>query len=180
MEGSLQGGSPKPSLKRSRLAAFQWGALLIGVAGICYGLLVLERYRRNEPRRNAIAVVSDLERALTSSDVLKSLPLLQLPPAALAKTPEELTQWLNDVMSDEISSAGLEELRRYARFGSLVELFPDEGRRWAESVHVSPEKCIAFRLERNGLRAEIVLYETRPGLRVIRCNNVRQMASPSS
>ena len=34
-------------------------------------------------------------------------------------------------------------------------------------------------MERDGIRAEVVLHQTPDGFRVVRCNNVKQMAPAS-
>lgn len=172
---STLGGFSRPP----RAAAVRWTVTACAALLICGAFFALHRYRLDEPRRDALAVVSEIDRALTSSDISKSLPLLELPAAAAARSPDDQAQWIADVLRDEVSSAGLEELRRHARFGPLAEVFPKEGRSWAESAHLSVESCVAFRMERGGIRAEVVLHQTPDGLRVLRCNNVKQMAPPA-
>jgi hypothetical protein len=149
---------------------------VIGVLVVCGAFFALSRYRSDEPRRDALAVISEIERALTSSEVSKTMPLLELSPSAAARSPQDQTQWIADVLRDEVSAAGLVELRRHARFGPLAEVFPEEGKRWAEAAHLTVERCVAFRMERDGIRAEVVLHQTSTGFRVLRCNNVKQMA----
>ena len=146
---------------------------------VCCGIFALNRYRRGEPRRNALAVISEIDRALTSSEVSKTMPLLELSPTLAARSPEDQVQWIAEVLRDEVSAAGLAELRRHARFGPLAQMFPEEAKRWAESAHLAVESCVAFRMERGGIRAEVVLHQTPTGFRVLRCNNVKQMAPPS-
>ena len=88
-------------------------------------------------------------------------------------------RWIADVLRDEVSAEGLAELRRHARFGPLAEVFPDEAKRWADTASVPVGECVAFRMERDGLRAEVVLHRTPAGFRILRCNNVKQMAPPA-
>ena len=88
--------------------------LLLAVAG---GIFALSRYRRDAPRRKALAVMSEVERALTSSDASKAISLIELSPAAAVKNLEDQTQWIADVLRDLVSAAGLDELRRHGRFG---------------------------------------------------------------
>ena len=38
------------------------------------------------------------------------------------------------------------------------------------------EDCVAFKMERAGIRAEVVLLREGETYRVVRCNNVKQMA----
>ena len=54
--------------------------------------------------------------------------------------------------------------------------FPGEGGKWAEAFGVDPSDCVAFRAEKNGLRAELVLVKTNGFTRILRCNNVKQLA----
>ena len=42
-------------------------------------------------------------------------------------------------------------------FGPLQEMFPQEAAAWAAQAGVKVEDCVAFKLEQNGLRAEVVL-----------------------
>ena len=158
-------------------ALLRWiSAVSIIVILVGCGIFALNRYRRDEPRRSALAVISEIDRALTSSEVSKTMPLLELSPAVAARSPEDQMQWIADVLRDEVSAAGLDELRRHARFGPLAQVFPEEAKRWAESAHLAVESCVAFRMERAGIRAEVVLHQTPTGFRVLRCNNVKQMA----
>ena len=120
-----------------------------------------------------------MERTLISADPAKSLPLFHVPAAAAEKSPAEQTRWLSEILRDEISPEGLAELQRHGRFGPLAEVFPDEANRWAESARLPVESCVAFRMERDGIRAEVVLHQTPAGFRVVRCNNVKQMAPAS-
>jgi len=80
-------------------------------------------------------------------------------------------------------------LKRDGAFGPLANLFPAEAETWAKQAGVKPEDCVAFKLERNGLRAEVVLVRTPdsplvprpsslPGYRILRCNNIKQLAQP--
>ena len=42
---------------------------------------------------------------------------------------------------------------------------------------VEVDNCVAFRMERGGIRAEVVLASAKNSYRVVRCDNVRQMAT---
>ena len=61
-------------------------------------------------------------------------------------------------------------------FGGLSDVFPIEAAGWAEQAGVKPADCLGFKLERNGIRAEVVLVREGASYRVVRCNNVKQMA----
>ena len=158
-------------------AVIRWAAIAIVALVVCGSFFALHRHRLGEPRRSALFIVSEISRLLTSADIAKVLPLLELPPAAEARSPEEQVQWIADVLRNEVSDAGLEELRRHGQFGPLAEVFPEEAARWVDSAHLAVRDCVAFRMERDGIRAEVVLHQTSSGFRVLRCNNVKQMAS---
>ena len=70
-------------------------------------------------------------------------------------------------------------LQREGSFGLLRTLFPAEAEKWAKQAGVKPEDCVAFKMERTGVRAEVVLLREGQTLRVVRCNNVKQMAGGS-
>ena len=147
-------------------------SILVGIA------FLVVRYQASAPRRNALALLANVERTLISVDPSQSLPLFHLPSAAAEKAPAEQARWLSEILRDEISPEGLAELQRHGRFGPLAEIFPEEAKRWAESAHLPVESCVAFRMERDGIRAEVVLHQTPAGFRVVRYNNVKQMAPP--
>lgn len=91
-----------------------------------------------------------------------------------ARVAVERQMW--EFLHDEISEGGLSILQKDGRFGPLREVFPEEANRWAEFFAVDPAHCLAFRLERAGIRAELVLYSTEEGLRILRCNNIKALA----
>ena len=169
----------KTSQPQSRLRTVVWATVVLSVLVIGGAFFAMGRYRHDEPRRNALAVISDLERALKSAELSKITSLVELPPVEAARSREDQSQWLAEVLRDEISVSGLAELRQRAEFGPLADIFPLEAKCWAESAHVPVQNCVAFRMERNGIRAEVVLHQTPTGFRVLRCNNVKQMASPN-
>ena len=137
-----------------------------------------DRYQRNAPRREALAVLVEMERLLATADAAKVVEQVVMPTSAPVRTPVEQAQWLKDILRDELSPAGIAKLRRSGSFGPLAEIFPDEALRWADAAKVRVGDCVAFRIERNGVRAEVVLLQTASGFRVVRCNNVKQMAPP--
>jgi hypothetical protein len=54
-------------------------------------------------------------------------------------------------------------------------VFPQEAPFWAKAAGVEVADCVAFRGEKNGIRAEVVIT-TNGAYRIIRVNNVKQMA----
>ena len=159
--------------------SFAWriGALLIVVLLVAW--FAVDRYQRAAPRRSAVAALVELHRSLAATDATSVLQRIVLPASAANRTPAEQAQWLGEVLRDEISDAGIDALSRHARFGPLATVFPEDGPRWAESAQVPVGECVAFRMERDGIRAEVVLHQTPDGFRILRCNNVKQMAPAS-
>jgi hypothetical protein len=76
-------------------------------------------------------------------------------------------------------------LRKHGDYGPLTNLFPAEAEAWAKEAGVNAGDCLAFRLERPGLRAEVVLAQVGPDRRagrsfkIVRVNNVKQLAEPA-
>ena len=161
----------------SRSGVLRWGAFAIFCLAISGAFFALNRRQIDKPRREALSILSELEHALTSSEVSKALPLIELPSAAAGSQAAQ-EQWLVDVLHDEVSAAGLLEIRDHARFGPLLEIFPEEAARWTKVAHVPASECVALRMERNSIRAEVVLHLSPTGFRLLRCNNVKQMAFP--
>ncbi|MBI4327376.1 MAG: hypothetical protein HY674_19245 [Chloroflexi bacterium] len=110
-----------------------------------------------------------------------------MPSAISSRTVPEQIEFITKALRDEISPEGIEMLRKRGQFGPLKDLFPIEAGGWAKQAGVGVEDCVAFKMERNGLRAEVVLMKpstlnSQPStaeahFRILRCNNVKQMAS---
>lgn len=155
------------------------GALLIAAAAVYW-------WHHDAPRRDSLATLARLDNALHSANRAELLDLIVLPAAVQGRTAPEQSEFLVKALNDEISPEGLAVLRKDGAFGPLKELFPAEAEAWARQARVNPDDCVAFKLERNGLRAEVVLeriaeFEARnakgrPGYRVVRLNNVKQLA----
>lgn len=145
----------------------------------------------NEPRRDSLASLTRLDTALHSAtDRAGLLDLLIIPAALQRRTAPEQAEFIAKALKDEISPEGLAALQRHGDFGPLKKIFPAEAEGWARQAGVYPEECVAFKLERNGLRAEVVLvliptYGAQPSTRensyrIVRVNNVKQMANLKS
>jgi hypothetical protein len=153
------------------------GALLIIAIGI-YG------WRQGAPRRESLATLARLDNALHSGNSTELLDLIALPAAVQGRTASEQSEFLVKALNDEISPEGLAVLRKQADYGPLRKLFPAEAEAWAKQAGVDPDECVAFKLERPGLRAEVVLVpyvpqvtgHSSPTFRIVRLNNVKQMA----
>jgi hypothetical protein len=138
------------------------------------------------PRRESLNSLTRLDTALHSANRAELLNLLVMPAAVRDRTAPEQSEFLTKALNDEISPEGLTILRKHGDYGSLREVFPAEAETWANQAGVDLDECVAFRLERNGLRAEVVLLKpstlnVQPSTgeapyRIVRVNNVKQMA----
>lgn len=122
----------------------------------------------------AASALVDAVVAGTSSGLVS---MVSLPASLSVKTEQEQSDFILRALRDEVSSEGMAVMRREAQFGSLEQVFPEDALLWASNAGVRSVDCVAFRLEKNGLRAEIAIA-TNPVPRVIRINDVRQMALP--
>lgn len=130
------------------------------------------------PRRRALQSLQRLQTAVFSNDGGAILSAVRLPEhISRLKAPEQ-AEWAETLLRAELSPRGLIEMQKHARFGRLLDLFPDEGSRWATAAGAPADRCLAFRMERAGIRAEVVLEPTSADYRIIRCNNVAAMAAP--
>lgn len=143
-------------------------AVIGGVLWFCW--------KRGEPRRNALHSLAVLQDSLNSSTPGSLPDRIVLPPALKQLSSAEQSEFLFKTLRDEISPEGFAALQREARFGPLKEIFPTEADRWAQQAGVKVDDCVALKAERNGVRAEVVLFAADSSYRVIRCNNVKQLA----
>ncbi len=140
---------------------------------------------QDAPRRHSLASLTRLDAALHSADRAELLDLVVLPAAVQGRSASEQSEFLLKALNDEISSRGLAVLRKQGDYGPLTEVFPAEAEGWASQAGVNVEDCVAFKLERQGIRAEVVLVKpstpgvqpstAKPVYRVVRLNNVKPM-----
>jgi hypothetical protein len=135
------------------------------------------KWKQDEPRRDCVKTLEHLCQALDSHDSASLLKAIALPQAIQNRPAAEQAEFLTKALRDEISPEGLVALKTRGNFGSLKQLFPAEGDAWARQAGDTPEACVAFKMERSGVRAEVVLLREKGLFRVIRCNNVKQMAA---
>ena len=133
------------------------------------------KWKHDEPRRHSLEILEHLRVAVQarSSAILDQIVL---PQALAGQTTVEQTEFLTKALIDEVSADGITALKKSALFGPLKELFPQEASGWAQQAGVNPDECVAFRMEHQGLRAEVVLLRASETYRVVRCNNIKQMA----
>lgn len=149
------------------------GVVALTFATACFLCL---KWKQDARRRHAFQTVQTFAAALNSGDADALLKTVVLPAALSGRTAAEQAEFLTKALRDEISSEGLAVLRKHGKFGRLPELFPAEAAAWAAQAGVNPEHCVAFRLDRDDLRVEVVLVRAGDVYRVVRCNNVKQLA----
>ena len=131
--------------------------------------------KHDEPRRDSLQALQNLGTAVQANPSA-ILDDIVLPRTLASRTHAERTEFLVKVLRGEISEAGIAALRRHGSFGPLTKLFPNEAESWTKQAGVNPDNCVAFKMERAGVRAEVVLVREGEAYRVVRCNNVKQMA----
>jgi hypothetical protein len=133
-------------------------------------------WQHGEPRRAALEPVANLARVLTKPGSPDLLDAVVVPGAIRDRSSAEQQQFLEKALSDEVSPEGVLALKRHAEFGTPKSLFPNEAAVWSHQAGVNADDCVAFKMQRAGIRAEVVLRREGQAFRVVRCNNVKQMA----
>lgn len=156
------------------------GIVLLVIACIATAVLW---WRHDAPRRDSLTALTRVETALNSGNRAELLTLVVIPAAVRDRTAPEQSEFLAEALNDEISPEGLAELKQRGAFGPLQKLFPAEAEAWTKQAGVNPDNCVAFKLERHGIRTEVVLV--RPSARdapyrVLRLNNVRPLADSAA
>lgn len=164
-------------------AKLKTGIVLVAVALLGTGFYW---WKHGAPRRQALEALNGFQTALNSSAPEALLRVIVSPSSVRDRTAAEQAEFLRKALRDEISPEGLAVLKRDGQFGPLTNIFPAEAEAWSRQAGVSPENCVAFKLERNGLRAEVVLRKPStfnpqpsagdPPYRIVRVNNVKQLA----
>lgn len=146
-------------------------ALLVLIAGFLWW-----RWKQDEPRRISLEALQRLHAALSSPAPASLLETIVPPVALQSRTAAEQVEFVQKALRDEISLEGITALKREGAFGPLQKIFPAEAETWAKQAGVSPDECVAFKLEKNGLLTEVVLHVQGQTYRIVRCNNVKQLA----
>ncbi len=147
------------------------GIVCVGVVCLCFWF----KWQSDEPRRTSVKAFQQFTADFASGDA-RILDRIVMPAGVRDRTSAEQFEFIRKSLQDEISPEGFEVLKKHASYGPLKLLFPSEAVAWTKQAGVKAEDCIAFRLERNGIRAEVVLVHEGEIFRVVRCNNVKQMA----
>lgn len=156
-------------MKTGRIVGILLLLSLLAVAAVLW-------WKQGEIRRTSLSTLLAFEQALQTGHSADLLNLIIAPAAISGRTTAERVEFLTKALRDEISPEGLAVLQRQGEFGSLEKLFPKEGAAWAAQAGVQPTNCVAFKLEREVARAEVVLLREGETYRIVRCNNVKQLA----
>ena len=133
-------------------------------------------WRSGESRRTALVAVNHLADGLASPQKDGLLNTVLVPRSLASLTPQEQTEFLVKALADEISPEGVQALKQHAEFGPVKSVFPNDYSKWCNQAGANPDDCVAFKMERAGISAEVVLLREGETYRVVRCNNVKQMA----
>jgi len=153
--------------------------IIVAATVLAVGAIIIiwqQRQPTAESRRNALQSLSRFASTLESMHNSELLDMVFIPVAIQDRTPAEQQEFLDKALKDEISPAGVLALKRHAEFGDLKSVFPKEAAAWCRQAGVNADDCVAFKMEHDGIRAEVVLLREGETYRVVRCNNVKQMA----
>ena len=156
-----------------RSNSIYWAGGLLVLFVVC---LLGYRWQQNELRRQCLAALVDFRTALNSPDSARLLAKIAIPAAIRGRTVQEQSEFVRKALRDEISEDGLRLIAQRGTFGPLAKIFPLEGPGWAQQAGVDLDNCSAFKFEDRGLRSEVVLEAYGNAYRIVRCNNVKQLA----
>jgi hypothetical protein len=138
------------------------------------------RWSSGAERKAALIPGISLCSAISDNDHASLRGLIPAPEFLKERSPVERDELLMELIGNEISPEGLAVLARDGDFGPLKEIFPGQADSWAGAFGANADDCVAFRLQRNGTTAELVLHRLPDATyRVLRCNDIRQLAVPS-
>jgi hypothetical protein len=157
------------------MGSFRRFSIATAVAAIVAGGFFVI-WQKGQPPRAALQASSRLASNLVSTKGSELLDTVVIPVAIQDLTPAEQQHFLSKVLADELLSDGVLVLRGHAQFGSAKSIFPNECAGWCQQAGVNPDDCVAWRMERAGIQAEVLLVHAGEGYRIMRCNNVKQMA----
>lgn len=140
------------------------------VASIIVVFFVREHQR---PKREAIAVLQQLEQMVRADSTAQIERVIVVPEVVRDRSPSEKARLLREIFQNEVTTEGIESLRKVGTWGPLLDVFPDEAGRWTESTGIDPARCMALRNDGPDFRSEVVLVNDDNQLRVLRCNDVR-------
>ena len=140
--------------------------ITLGLVSAATVLAVWVIWKHREPRRNSIHALECLETSLNSYKADALVADVVIPPALSQRTISEQAEFIRKALRDEVSPAGIAELNKGAAFGPLREIFPAQADRWSQQAGVNVDDCVAFRLERSGVQAQVVIYRNGSDFRI--------------
>lgn len=151
-----------------------FGALAaVFVAGVATLLLHFSRPSAIAAHEHTVLFMEEFSIALQTGDATNLLSRVCLPAAFTHRTAVEQTQFLQKTLADEVTADGVRILVAQGKAGLLLDVFPDEGMRWADAAGVRPEQCVAFRSSADGFERVLVLATNTAPWRIVRLDNVR-------
>lgn len=136
--------------------------------------------RDRTERARAISTAYQLNEAVRHQEGDGGNELLIAPPVFAERSHPEMILLMRDLLNSEISAEGLDILAEEGEFGPLKDLFPDQASAWLLPYGLSPDDCVAFKIQRGPLTAELVLHrQPDGGFKVLRANDIRQLAEPA-
>ncbi len=155
---------------------------LVTLAALVASVVALVMWRQSKATsagRPALAHARQLARVLeTPTRDSRLRDMVVVPGVCRNRTSQEQEDFLRKALKDEVSEDGLDVLASTGVFGPLREVFPEEAHEWTGPHGLDPAECVAFRATKGALRAELVLHVAEDDYRVVRCNNIRQLAVP--
>lgn len=148
--------------------------LSLGIAAVIvlYALRPVKPLAESYPATQfLVAFEADLGR----NDSKAFLQKVALPATLRDRTQQEQAEFVAKAFRDEISPAGITALMSQGQHGPLRLIFPGEAEKWASVAGVRVDDCMAYRAEKNGIHAELVIATNGSSWKIVRLNNVKQM-----
>ncbi|MDB6005879.1 MAG: hypothetical protein JWR15_2866 [Prosthecobacter sp.] len=135
---------------------------------------------RRSQRNHAASAGNQLGETIQRRDLEGMRSLVQAPAFLNDRSQPERDLLTLNLLEGEVSPEGLAILTKDGDFGPLRSIFPSEAESWSKALAVNAEECVAFRLQKGGFTAELVLHrQADDTYRVLRCNDIRQLAQSS-
>ena len=157
-------------------------ALLIGLIAIlaCIAFVFTwKNWQVSRPKRMAIQYVNRFSEMVTAKSADGNpFEMVLLPSVYRQRTVQEQNDFVRKALMDEISEEGVRVIASKGEFGTLREMFPVEAESWTKPHGINPDECVAFKASKGNIQAELVLQVIENDYRIVRCNNIRQLAGP--
>jgi hypothetical protein len=152
----------------------------IGLAVAAFFALHERILHLQSSRMRAASAAYQLSEAIHRQDGKNTRGFMVAPPVFADHSQVEKGLLTLELLNNEVSAEGLDILANEGEFGPLNTLFPDQASAWLQPYGLSSDACVAFRLKRGQLTAELVLHRQPNGsYKVIRANDIRQLAEPA-